>query len=82
MRHTSVAGINFSGKTAVLKNLISGPFIKIHEYMRVHELKTRARTLYRECARFHLVRAHLQTDLHEIWNLSSLDRNWPPHKIS
>ena len=28
--------------------------------MRVHELKTRARTLYRECAPFHLVRVHLQ----------------------
>ena len=50
--------------------------------MRVHKLKTRARTLFRECARFHLVRAHLQTDLHEILNLSSQDRNWPPHRIS
>ena len=50
--------------------------------MRTHKLTTHARMFYHECARLWFVRAHLCTDLHEIWNLSSQDSNWPPYKIS
>ena len=37
---------------------------------------------HRKCARFRLVRAHLCTDLYEIWNLCSWDSTWPPTKCS
>ena len=40
------------------------------------------RTFYRECAHWRLVRAHLCTNLHEIFHLSLQDSDWPPHKIS
>ena len=56
--------------------------MKIRAQMRAHELLKCARTFYRDCARLCLVRAHLCTDLHKIWNLSLHHSNWPPYKIS
>ena len=36
----------------------------------------------RACTRLHLVRAHLCTNLREIWNISLQDINWSTHIIS